>query len=136
MRKAQEYLNSSNGRYGRLRNKLSLLYNDIAERIGGDEVYADLKNLSESHSSALHSPAALVAPDQSAKGLHRLFSQVRYYSEAVVLAVSLFSQKPESLSLLEFAGFIYVFLVWTLATAKYNYLNSILSGTEGGVTIR
>jgi len=75
-------------------------------------------------------------PDQSTKEVCT-GSLVRFVIivEAVVLAVSFFIKKPESLSLLlDIAGFVYVFLaIWTLATAKYNYLNDLLFPAPGKV---
>ena len=75
-------------------------------------------------------------PDQSTKEVCT-GSLVRFVIivEAVVLAVSFFIKKPESLSLLlDIAGFVYVFLaLWTLATAKYNYLNDLLFPAPGKV---
>lgn len=55
--------------------------------------------------------------------------------EAVVIIVSIFIKKEESLSLvLDIAGFIYVLLaVWSLATAKYNVLNDLLFPAPGKV---
>lgn len=55
--------------------------------------------------------------------------------EIIVIAVSSFIKKDESLSLLlDITGFIYIILiVWTLATAKYNILNDLLFPAPGKV---
>lgn len=55
--------------------------------------------------------------------------------EVIVLAASAIIKKEESLALLvDIAGFLYVLLaVWSLATAKYNYLNDLLFPAPGKV---
>lgn len=55
--------------------------------------------------------------------------------EAVTIAASIIIKKRESLSLLlDIVGFVYVFLaLWSLATAKYNYLNDLLFPAPGKV---
>lgn len=55
--------------------------------------------------------------------------------EVVALVASAFIKKDESLSLLlDIVGFIFVLLgVWSLATAKYNYLNDLLFPAPGKV---
>lgn len=75
-------------------------------------------------------------PDQSTKPVYTS-SLVTFAigAEAVVLILSAFIKKEESLSLLvDIAGFIFVLLaVWSLVTAKYNYMNDMLFPAPGRV---
>lgn len=56
-------------------------------------------------------------------------------AEVIVLALSAFIKKEESLALLvDIAGFIFILLAaWSLATAKFNYLNPQLFPSPGRV---
>ncbi|MCR5729497.1 MAG: ABC transporter permease subunit [Ruminococcus sp.] len=75
-------------------------------------------------------------PDQSTKDVftNSLIS-FAVGVEVIVLAASAIIKKEESLALLvDIAGFLYVLLaVWSLATAKYNYLNDLLFPAPGKV---
>ena len=75
-------------------------------------------------------------PDQSTKEVCTS-SLVKFVIavEAVTIAASIIIKKRESLSLLlDIVGFVYVFLaLWSLATAKYNYLNDLLFPAPGKV---
>lgn len=75
-------------------------------------------------------------PDQSTKEVCTS-SLVKFVIavEAVTIATSIIIKKRESLSLLlDIVGFVYVFLaLWSLATAKYNYLNDLLFPAPGKV---
>ncbi len=75
-------------------------------------------------------------PDQSTKAVYT-GSLVKFIIgvEGVVLAGSALIKKEQSLALLlDIAGFVFVFLAaWTLATAKYNYLNDLLFPAPGKV---
>ncbi|MBQ6180390.1 MAG: ABC transporter permease subunit [Ruminococcus sp.] len=75
-------------------------------------------------------------PDQSTKAVYTSYL-VRFAVgvEVIVLAASALIKKEESLALLvDIAGFVYVLLaVWSLATAKYNYLNDLLFPAPGKV---
>ncbi|HRR77664.1 MAG TPA: ABC transporter permease subunit [Ruminococcus sp.] len=75
-------------------------------------------------------------PDQSTKAVYTSYL-VRFAVgvEVIVLAASAIIKKEESLALLvDIAGFVYVLLaVWSLATAKYNYLNDLLFPAPGKV---
>jgi NitT/TauT family transport system permease protein len=75
-------------------------------------------------------------PDQSTKPVFTA-SLIKFAvgAEVIVLALSAFIKKEESLALLvDIAGFIYVLLaVWSLVTAKYNYLNDMLFPAPGRI---
>lgn len=75
-------------------------------------------------------------PDQSTKDVftNSLIS-FAVGVEVIVLVASAIIKKEESLALLvDIAGFLYVLLaVWSLATAKYNYLNDLLFPAPGKV---
>ena len=75
-------------------------------------------------------------PDQSTKPVYTA-SLVTFAigAEVVVLVLSAFIKKEESLArLVDIAGFVFVLLaVWSLVTAKYNYLNDMLFPAPGRV---
>jgi len=75
-------------------------------------------------------------PAQSTKATHTS-SLVTFAIgfEALVLVGSALIKKEESLALLvDIAGFVYILLAaWSLATAKYNYLNDLLFPAPGKV---
>jgi NitT/TauT family transport system permease protein len=75
-------------------------------------------------------------PDRSAKPVYT--SSLIGFAvgiEAIVLAVSSFIKKENSLALLlDITGFIFILLgAWSLATAKFNYLNDLLFPAPGRV---
>ncbi|NLT08909.1 MAG: ABC transporter permease subunit [Ruminococcus sp.] len=75
-------------------------------------------------------------PDHSTKAVYTSYLvKFAIGVEVIVLAASALIKKEESLALLvDIAGFVYVLLaVWSLATAKYNYLNDLLFPAPGKV---
>ena len=75
-------------------------------------------------------------PDQSTKAVYTSYLVTfAVGAEVLVLAASFLIKKEESLALLlDIAGFIYILLAaWSLATAKFNYLNDLLFPAPGKV---